>query len=305
MVRKTAQQYAAWRASETGLVLPRRGTWRACAAYPGPYRVAMANLGYQWLLYALGQNDFAVSRVVWPEDDLLREAEADTLRTLDDNRAARAADVWFVSVSFENDLPHLAGLLRLAGLAPYADQRREDDPLIVAGGVVPSLNPEPIAALADVCLLGEGDAALNPFLAYLRAHDLRPREDFLRGLAEVPNAYVGRFCEPEYLPDGRLARIKPAAGFRSRLVLPKEKQIDPAINRTHLHAPHSTFGDALLIETARGCVQRCRFCAAGHLYLPYRPALPPAASAARFGQPAVGLVGSNVSSHPQLDAWLK
>jgi hypothetical protein len=56
--------------------------------------------------HALAQNDFAVTRVVWPEDDLRREAASDTLRTIDDDRPARAADVWFVSVSFENALRH-------------------------------------------------------------------------------------------------------------------------------------------------------------------------------------------------------
>jgi radical SAM superfamily enzyme YgiQ (UPF0313 family) len=155
-----------------------------------------------------------------------------------------------------------------------------------------------------VCLLGEGPAALDPFLAYFATHDPRPRESFLRGLSELPNAYVGRYYQSSYDEDGRLTRLEPLAGFRDRVVVVKEKQIDPRVNRTHLRAPESAFGDALLVETARGCVQRCRFCAAGHLFLPYRPA-PPPDDAWSLGQEAVGLVGSNVSGHPQLDAWLE
>ncbi len=296
MARKTEKQHAAWRAAEVGTSLPTRGRRRVCAVYPGPYYVAMANLGYQWLMHALVAADFAVARVVWPEGELLAEATTDTLRAIDDDRPARGADIWFVSVSFENDLPHLAGLLRLAGLSPFAAERRDGDPLIVAGGVVPNLNPEPASALADVCLLGEGAAALDPFLAYLDTHDLAAQEDFLRGLAALPHAYVGRYYEPAYLPDGRLDCIRPLAGFPARVVAPKEKQIDPALNRTHLRAPQAAFGDALLIETARGCTQRCRFCAAGHLYLPYRSA-PPPAETPDLAHDAVGLVGSNISGH--------
>lgn len=304
MGRKTRERHAAWRAAEVGGPLPKTGAARVCAVYPGPYRVAMANLGYQWLLRALSDAGFAVARVVWPEDDLLAEAERDKLTAIDDDRPASDAAAWFVSLSFENDLPRLAGLLRLAGLATRAGDRQYDDPLIVAGGVVPMLNPEPTADLVDLCLLGEGDAALSPFLEYLKQNDPRDREHFLRGLRDIPGAYVGRFYRPHYRQDGRLERIEALDGFPERVTLPREKTIDPLRLRTHLRAPDAEFGDALLVETAKGCVQRCRFCAAGHLFLPFRPA-PPPGELPDLSQTAVGLVGANVSGHGKLADWIR
>ncbi|NLH47469.1 MAG: radical SAM protein [Myxococcales bacterium] len=303
MTQKTAKLHAARRAAEVGEPLPRHGWRRAVAVYPSPYEVAMSNLGYQWLFHALASAGLGVARAVWPDAALLAEVERDTLRAIDDDRAAADADVWFVSLSFENDLVRFAELLRLAGLAPRAAARDDAAPLIVAGGVVPMLNPEPTAALADVCLLGEGEAVLRPFLDYLRDHDPARREDFLAGLRDLPGAYVGRYYQSRYAADGRLLAVEARGGFPARVAVPKEARFDPLLTRLHLRAPSAAFGDTLLIETARGCVNRCRFCAAGHLFLPFRPASPPA-SLPRLGEDALGLVGSNVSGHPELERWI-
>ncbi len=304
MGRKTQKQHDAWRKAETGERPSVKGSPRVCAVYPGPYHVAMANLGYQWLIHALGEAGLSVDRVVWPEAELIGEAQAETLTGVDSDRPAAQAAVWFVSLSFENDLVRLAGLLRLAGLPQPAEERSAHHPLIVVGGVAAMLNPEPAAAFADVCLLGEGQAALGPFLAYMRENDPTDRDRFLPGLAGVPGAYVGRFYQPQYAPDGAFLGVQAQRGFPTRVKIPKEKIVDPLQTRTHLRAPEAAFGDALLLETGRGCTQRCRFCAAGHLFLPYRPAKPPQAPLPDLGQRTLGLVGANVSAHPQLDAWL-
>ncbi len=50
-----------------------------------------------------------------------------------------------VSVSFEWDYTNVVTLLRLAGLQPRADARRPRDPLVVIGGAVTFVNPEPLA----------------------------------------------------------------------------------------------------------------------------------------------------------------
>jgi radical SAM superfamily enzyme YgiQ (UPF0313 family) len=299
-----ASIHAAWRRAEVGAPLPQTGQRRVCAVYPGRYNVAMANLGYQWLFYALAESGLAVGRLVQPEPEVEAEVARHGLTDIDADHPARATDAWFVSISFENDLATLAGLLRLAGLAPRAADRRAGDPLVIAGGVVPTLNPEPVSDLADVCLLGEGAAALAPFLARFLTVESANREDFLRGLADLPGAYVGRFYVSHFDDEGKLIAVEPRDGFPERIVAPKEKTVDPSQTRLHLRAPGAAFGDALLVETARGCIGRCRFCAAGHLFLPYRPADAPA-SLPDLGQTALGLVGSNVSGHPDLDAWIE
>jgi len=305
MGRKIKKLYADWRAAEIGEKPNREGSVRVIAVYPGPYHVAMANLGYQWLIHSLSRAGYAVNRIVYPPDEIITEIENGTLPAIDDERPAREAAAWFVSVSFENDLIRLAALLRLAGLAYRSADRAERDPLIVVGGIVPMLNPEPAADLADICLLGEGEAALPPFLN--RFADYRPadKSDFLQSLNTAPGAYVGRFYRPQYREDGRLLSVEAQNAFPSIVRVPKAAAIDVDLVRTHLRAPKASFGDALLMEISRGCIQRCRFCAAGHLYLPYRAADLPESGLPDLGQQALGLVGANVSGHPQLESWIE
>lgn len=304
MGNKSARQHALWREAEIGERLPDHGWARVAAVYPQRYNVAAANLGYQWLCHALAEAGLEVRRLVFPEPAVEVEAVHDTLRVIEDDGPAADAAVWFVSLSFENDLVRLAAMLRLSGLDPRATHRTARDPLIVAGGIVPSLNPEPVSDLADVCLLGDGEALLGPFVDYLKTHGDADRDTLLAGLKDVPGAYVGRHYVSRWDVDGRLAAVEPIDGFPERVRVVKVATLDPEQTRQRWRAPGAAFGDSLLIETARGCVNRCRFCAAGHLFLPYRPASPPPGKP-DLGQHVAGLIGSNVSGHPDLEAWLE
>ena len=55
---------------------------------------------------------------------------------------------------------NLVRMLDLAGIEPLADRRSDRDPLVVAGGPVTFLNPEPIAQFVDVVAIGEAEALL-------------------------------------------------------------------------------------------------------------------------------------------------
>jgi radical SAM superfamily enzyme YgiQ (UPF0313 family) len=61
-------------------------------------------------------------------------------------------------VSFEWDYTNVVSLLKLAGLKPRAADRTHRDPLVMIGGAVTFVNPEPLAPFADVIAAGEGEA---------------------------------------------------------------------------------------------------------------------------------------------------
>ena len=62
------------------------------------------------------------------------------------------------SVSFEWDYTNVVTLLRLAGLAAARRRpRTARHPLVVIGGAVTFVNPEPLALFADVIAAGEGE----------------------------------------------------------------------------------------------------------------------------------------------------
>jgi hypothetical protein len=144
------------------------------------------------LIHALGGAGLTVDRVVWPEVALLAETQTETLTGIDSDRPAAQTAVWFVSLSFENDLVRLAGLLRLAGLPQLAEERGAHHPLIVVGGVaaICSIIEPTCAAFADCLSVGEGQAALGPFTGTTCRRTIPAvRDDFLaRTGRPVPGA---------------------------------------------------------------------------------------------------------------------
>ncbi len=70
--------------------------------------------------------------------------------------------------------PTSSAILRLAGLPLYAAERSARHPLVVIGGAVTFVNPEPLAPFADVIAAGEGEVLVP---ALVRADRRRADRD--------------------------------------------------------------------------------------------------------------------------------
>ena len=81
------------------------------------------------------------------------------LVTLESQTPVRDFDVLAFSVSFEWDYTNVLTMLRLAGMPLRAAERDHRHPLVVIGGAVTFVNPEPLALFADVIAAGEGEVA--------------------------------------------------------------------------------------------------------------------------------------------------
>ena len=143
-------------------------------------------------------------------------------------------------MSFEWDYVNVLTLLRLAGIPRYAAERIARHPLIVVGGAVTFVNPEPLALFADVIAAGEGEV-LVPGLrrAFAAATD---RDDLLRLLAAERGFYIPSFYEPQYAADGTLAGLRGAPGVDAPMPVRKAALQDDRGGRSagdqHLHARH-------------------------------------------------------------------
>src|SRR5713226_4745386 len=300
-------------AKEIGFVKkPHGGRLRVALAFPNTHWVGMSNLGFQ-TVYRLfnDQDDIVCERFFLPPKTELAELSAANapLLTLESQTPVGDFDVVAFSVSFEWDYVNVLTLLRLAGIPRYAVERSPRHPLIVIGGAVTFVNPEPLAPFADAIAAGEGEA-LVPGLrrAVAAATD---RGDLLQLLATERGFYVPSLYEPRYAEDGTLAGYTVRAGVDAPLPVRKAalkttEAADPPV--TSIFTPDTEFGSRFLIEVVRGCANLCRFCWAGYNYLPVR-AFPTErilelASAARVHSNRVGLVSIALCDHPDIERIL-
>ena len=165
-------------AKEIGYVSkPHGDRLRVALAFPNTYWVGMSNLGFQ-TVYRLfnAEDDIVCERVFLPPKQELAEllAAKAPLLTLESQTPVGEFDVIAFSVSFEWDYVNVLTLLRLAGVPRYAAERRPRHPLVVIGGAVTFVNPEPLAPFADVIAAGEGEV-LVPGLRRAVPRGDRPR----------------------------------------------------------------------------------------------------------------------------------
>jgi radical SAM superfamily enzyme YgiQ (UPF0313 family) len=300
-------------AKETGYIRkPHGGRVRVALAFPNTYWVGMSNLGFQTVYRLFNDRDDIVCERVFlpPKQELAEQLATNTpLLTLESQTPVGELDVLAFSVSFEWDYVNVLTLLRLAGIPRYAAERGPQHPLIVIGGAVTFVNPEPLALFADVIAAGEGEV-LVPTLA--RAfQEATDRADLLRKLAIERGFYVPSFYEPQYGSDGALSGYAKAPGAPGPFPVQKAAvrttdALDPPA--TSIFTPETEFGSRFLIEVVRGCANLCRFCWAGYNYLPVRPfptnRILELAEAARVHANRVGLVSIALCDHPDIERIL-
>jgi len=301
---------------EVGYVTkPHGNRLRVALAFPNTYWVGMSNLGYQTVYRLFNADpDIVCERFFLPPKQELAAMSAAKapLLTLESQTPVGEFDVVAFSVSFEWDYVNVLTLLRLAGIPRYASERTGRHPLIVVGGAVTFVNPEPLALFADAIAAGEGEV-LVPGLrrAFSEAAD---RADLLRLLARERGFYVPSFYEPQYAADGSLtgyvvAPEAAASGAQApvrKAALKTTDAVDPPV--TSIFTPDTEFGSRFLVEVVRGCANLCRFCWAGYNYLPVRafPAdrILELAEAARPHASRAGLVSIALCDHPEIDRIL-
>jgi radical SAM superfamily enzyme YgiQ (UPF0313 family) len=298
---------------ETGYIRkPHGDRLRVALAFPNTYWVGMSNLGFQTMYRVFNaQDDIVCERVFLPPKQELAELlESRTpVLTLESQTPVSDFDIIAFSVSFEWDYVNVLTLLRLADIPRYSAERNPHHPLVVIGGAVTFVNPEPLAPFADVIAAGEGEV-LVPALSRA-CREASSRSDLLARLALERGFYVPAFYEPEYGPDGTLARF--AVPNDGQVPLPVRKAavktteaLDPPV--TSIFTPETEFGSRFLVEIVRGCANLCRFCWAGYNYLPVRPfpadRILQLAEAARAHASRAGLVSIALCDHPEIERIL-
>jgi len=299
-------------AEEKGYYIYPAGTrTRVALTYPNSYFVGMSNLGLHVIYDLLNRrDDTACERAFLPERQAWQRYEhtRTPLMTVETQTPLYDFAIVAFVLSFEMDYFHMLDMLQQSKITLRAAERDERAPLIIAGGPCATFNPEPLAAVVDAFIIGEGEAIMPAFMdAYHAGRQAgEDKATLLRRLAQVPGVYVPALYTVTYQSDGTVAAVAPvAAEVPAQVTRQYVKDLDVWPAHTVVVTDNTEF-NFYLIETARGCGRHCRFCMAGYCFrVPRNRSLAVVEQEVRDALPygkKVGLMGAAISDYPEVNA---
>ena len=201
-------------------------------------------------------------------------------------------DVIAFSITYENHIFKAAELLSGWGIDPLRE-RRENSPLILGGGIGLYYNPAPFLPLFDAIYLGEAEGRIEEVFGALR------QNPSLEALSEFDNIIVSR--EYSYRYSGLL--VEEITGEKKRIY--RSRVFSETPSHSCFLTGDAAFKDMFLIELNRGCIEKCRFCVATYMGLPYREKSlevveKEIALASKYVD-RVGLIGAGVTDYSKME----
>lgn len=224
------------------------GSLKIGLLYPSVYDVAITSLSYQMLYSVINSFDgFVAERFVLEE----RGGVVQPPRSIERGSRLDKMDVVLATVHYELDYVNMIRMIQASGVPALRSGRRpEEHPIIIVGGPSVTANPQPLANIADVILLGE----VEPLLPRLLEALLEGKPKALEKLAGLEGFYV-----PLYNKGDKVRRVY-------------AKTLDINYHPIAQVQPEGggVWGRSLMVEAMRGCGRYCRFCMEGHVLLPKR-----------------------------------
>lgn len=244
--------------------------------FPDIYEIGMSNTGMPILYHILNEMEgVAAERVFSPwtdAEDILRRKRI-PLFSLESKAAVAGFDVIGFGLTNELCYTNVLNILDLAGLHVRRNERREEDPLVIAGGGMANCC-EPMADFLDLIVLGEAERAvveLANLLVEAKSIGWDKRRTLLEAARRFEWAYVPQLYEFEY-EGPRIASFRAVEpGLRTRFESAVVEDFENAPAPVRPIVPFvEAIHERVSIEIMRGCPGRCRFCQASYCRRPIR-----------------------------------
>jgi len=188
-------------------------TVKIALTFPDLYEIGMSYLGFKILYEIINKKDDAFAeRVFSPAVDmekLLRERQIPVF-SLETYRPLNSFDIVGFTIQHELCYSNILNLLELGQIPLRSEERKEDDPLVIAGGPG-AFNAEPLSIFFDLFVIGEGEEIVGKIIeVYKRWKGKKQsRAKLLEELAHIEGIYVPSHFEVNYFKDGRVESVNP------------------------------------------------------------------------------------------------
>lgn len=246
-----------------------RDGYKLWMAYPACEAFALASLGYLWLAKIADEMISINSEKVFTDS---------ATTSFYPNSIA-------FSMSFDFDFMGVFEILEKNKIPFLSSQRDEKFPLIFAGGPVITTNPEPYKNFFDFMIIGDGENLFKNVLEILKEN--LNKKEALEKLSALDGIYIPNLTN----------KVKKVTETLENVIY------------TPIISDKSYFKDTFIIEVSRGCMNRCAFCTASYLNLPFRSyTFNKIIEAIDLGLKytnKIALLGAQVSAHPQFNEIIK
>jgi len=245
---------------EANSVIKSKGDVLASMAliFPDIYEIGMSHNGMRILYNAINKEPDLFCEVAfapWSDMAKLMKENDIPLYTHASFSEVNNFDAVGITVQTELNFTNIPYVLELAKISAFATERKEKEPIVIAGGPAMA-NPMPIADFFDCLCIGDGELATPKVLRLIgeAKKNKKSRAEILEQIAKLEGFYVP-------------AIHKEIKSVKRTYIEKLAKEFFPTKN---LIANMPLVHDRFCVEVMRGCTQGCRFCQAGYWYRPTR-----------------------------------